>query len=366
MFHNPFKDFFYFIRSDRRAIFAIFCIAVFCAGVVCVVNSIDRDVDARKMENVEDAIKKVRLREGAAENGGRGGLASSAHATLHAFDPNDVDSLTLVSFGIRPYKVKNFLRYRAAGKIFFSPNDLGDTYGWTQEDVDLLAPYVVIDKRKVDHLYKVRNKHRSYENGRSGTKRDARRSFSDAYNSSNPGNSSNDDIASSQYARENKSDSERMYGKNNDGQMAGDASAHGGYVPKFNHLTVVDVNVVDSATLRRIPGVGEKTCKAILKYRERLGGLYDVEQLLEVKLVSSDLLKWFEVREGFKLTKIKLNSASFRVLNAHPYIRYEQAKDLTNYIRLYGSIKDERMLTSTGIFTVDEMKKLRPYIDYAN
>lgn len=360
MFSNPFKDFFYFVKADRRALYAIFCIAVFCAGVVCVVNSIDRGVDASDMVQVEDAIRNGRLRD---ENVGNDYGSKVAHASLHVFDPNEVDSLTLVSFGIRAYKVKNFLRYRAAGKVFFSSDDLGDTYGWTQEDVDLLAPYVRIDKAKVNKICEERNKRKHYGKEFQDKKHSAGKS-TDAGKYSNGDDSYNADLGSSQSYREKGSGYGREYAKKQGGRAAGDASPHGGYAPKFEHLTVVDVNAADSATLRRIPGVGEKTCRAIIRYRERLGGIRDVGQLLEVKLVSPDMLKWFEVKDGFELRKIKVNTASFHVLNSHPYIRYEQAKDLMNYIRLYGHIKDEGVLMSTGIFSMDEVKILGPYIDY--
>jgi len=35
---NPFKDFFYFIKGDRKAIVAVGCVAVFCVGVLMVVE----------------------------------------------------------------------------------------------------------------------------------------------------------------------------------------------------------------------------------------------------------------------------------------------------------------------------------------
>ena len=59
-----------------------------------------------------------------------------------------------------------------------------------------------------------------------------------------------------------------------------------------------------------------------------------------------------------------MNKASFQALNSHPYISYEQTKALLQYIRLYGDVKDEETLMATGIFTKEEVEKLRPYITY--
>ena len=53
---------------------------------------------------------------------------------------------------------------------------------------------------------------------------------------------------------------------------------------------------------------------------------------------------------------------SYKALNT--YIKYEQAKDIMRFIRLYGKITGEEELMSTGIFSVDEMAKLRPYLDF--
>ena len=44
----------------------------------------------------------------------------------------------------------------------------------------------------------------------------------------------------------------------------------------------VNLNTADSATLRRVWGIGEKTVTRIIEYRERLGGFVRVEHLAEI------------------------------------------------------------------------------------
>ena len=133
---------------------------------------------------------------------------------------------------------------------------------------------------------------------------------------------------------------------------------------KFHTLTKVDVNTADTAMLRRIPGVGAKISEAIVEYRERLGGFHSVEQLREIKMVSPELLEWMEVSSSSNIQKINLNKSSFQALNSHPYISYDQTKALLQYIRLYGKVKDEQALLETGIFTQEEVERLKPYLDY--
>ena len=127
---------------------------------------------------------------------------------------------------------------------------------------------------------------------------------------------------------------------------------------------MVDVNEADTTLLRRIPGVGEKISEAIVRYRQQLGGYYSVEQLLEISIVSPELLEWFTISSPTAVQKMNLNQASFQALNNHPYISYEQTKSLLQYIRLYGEVKDEATLLSIGIFTKEELERLRPYIAY--
>lgn len=288
---NPFKEFLYFSKGDRRAIVALGCIVVFAIGVLMVVDAWkgkERDVKTE-----EEAAVDVEKKEERGE------------VVMKEFDPNTVDSLTLIGFGLKPWKVKNFLHYREAGKVFRSAEDLGDTYGWTEEDVEMLASYVRVGK---------------------------------------------------QYEKKEKKVEERE-----EWRQQAEKTEHTSN--KFHTLTKVDVNTADTATLRRIPGVGAKISEAIVRYRERLGGFYSVEQLREIKMVSPELLEWMEVSSP-NVQKIPVNEASFQALNSHPYISYEQTKALLQYIRLYGKVKDEQALLETGIFTKEDVERLKPYLVY--
>lgn len=298
---NPFKDYFYYRKSDRRAIVALGCIAVFVIGVLMV-------VDGRRLSPQPSPVMGKENMRGVGNE--PDGLPIEEEMSVRqrvAFDPNTVDSLTLIGFGIKAWKVKNFLHYRAAGKVFHSAEDIGDTYGWTAEDVQRLTPYVSVgaayQKRKETPRFEERKEHK--EEGAKPVE-----------------------------------------------------------TKKFHTLTKVDVNEADTAMLRRIPGIGEKISVAIVRYRQRLGGFHSVEQLREISIVSPELLEWFTVSSSAAVQKIHLNKASFQALNSHPYISYEQTKALLQYIRLYGKVKDEETLLATGIFTKEELEKLRPYIAY--
>ena len=131
---------------------------------------------------------------------------------------------------------------------------------------------------------------------------------------------------------------------------------------KFKTLTKVDVNTADSMTLCRIPGLGSKTAQWIIGHRKRLGGFHSVNQLLDIPIVSADLLELFCVEKQPEIQKVNINKASFRQLNMHPYITYEQCKAISSRIRLYGAFADSSALKACGIFSDEELEKLLPYI----
>ena len=102
-----------------------------------------------------------------------------------------------------------------------------------------------------------------------------------------------------------------------------------------------------------------------MDHRDKLGGYHSADQLLEVKYFPPELLEWFEVKNtDVEIRKININTASFNTLRSHPYIRYEQARDLQRYIRLYGNIADMTALGRTSIFTEKELAQLAPYIEF--
>ena len=294
-----FRDFLYYSNSDRRSIVIIALIAVVLVGVL-VVSAPKSGGDAA-VEAEADSTEQT------------------APVALHEFDPNTVDSLSLIGFGLAPKQVQTFLRYRRAGAVFRTPESIAKVYGMTAEDVSRLQPYV-----RIAPEYAERSKPVYYE-------RETVRQKS-AVDGSARGNGAEQKL---------------------------------NYPEKFDRLTKVDPNTADTALLQRIPGVGTWISRNIVAQRKRLGGFHAVEQLLEVKYFSPELLEWFEVDTlTAKIEKISINTASFQRLNSHPYIAYEQARDLLRYIRLYGRIADIDALRRTGIFAEDELARLQPYLQF--
>jgi competence protein ComEA len=67
-------------------------------------------------------------------------------SSLFVFDPNTVDSATLIKLGLRPRTVSIFLHWRAKGKKFYKKEEFRKVYTLTEEEYQRLEPYIIINK----------------------------------------------------------------------------------------------------------------------------------------------------------------------------------------------------------------------------
>lgn len=315
------SDFFYFRKEDRKVIVVLAIIAIFCVGVMLVVNAFKSKDEPKKASALAENIMSDSKNQDEGVSHSEDDKESSAEpktSKLFAFDPNTIDSTTLVSFGIKAWKVKNFIHYRKAGKVFHSADDMLDTYGWTEEDIKSLRPYIHIGKAYQKEVYP------KISESRKG----------------------HDESATSVVEKESAhKDSLRRYMAN-----------------KFKEHTLVDLNTSDTTLLKRIPGIGSYFAKSIVRYREKLGGFINVEQLAEINNFPLETLDWFSVSTP-QIKKIDINKADFKQMAAHPYIGYENTKRIKNYVRLYGNIKSVEQLRFLKYFSDEELERLLPYLE---
>ena len=132
---------------------------------------------------------------------------------------------------------------------------------------------------------------------------------------------------------------------------------------KYPEGTLVDVNLADTAELKKIPGIGSGIAGSIVRYRERLGGFYALSQLEEVKHVTPELLKWFKL-ENESIQKIEINKANLDKLRAHPYLTFYQAKVIVEHRRKKGQIKSLSQLALYEEFAEKDLERLSAYISF--
>ena len=223
---------------------------------------------------------------------------------LSAFDPNTADSTLLLSLGLQPWQVRSIYRYRAKGGIYRQPSDFARLYGLTVKQYKELLPYIHI---------------------------------SDEYKPA-----------------------AEVYGRTDAVRSGRDTLR---YPVKLQPGQYVTLDDADTASLRKVPGIGRYYASRIVRYRNDLGGYVSVAQLSEIEGIPEAALSYFRVTGG-AVRKLNLNRLTLNDLKHHPYINFYQARRIIDYRRLKGplhSIDDLRLLKD---FSQRDIERLRPYVEF--
>ena len=223
---------------------------------------------------------------------------------LSAFDPNPADSTLLLSLGLQPWQVRSIYRYRAKGGIYRQPSDFARLYGLTVKQYKELLPYIHI---------------------------------SDEYKPA-----------------------AEVYGRTDAVRSGRDTLR---YPVKLQPGQYVTLDDADTASLRKVPGIGRYYASRIVRYRNDLGGYVSVAQLSEIEGIPEAALSYFRVTGG-AVRKLNLNRLTLNELKHHPYINFYQARRIIDYRRLKGplhGIDDLRLLKD---FSQRDIERLRPYVEF--
>ncbi|RZK73792.1 MAG: hypothetical protein EOO85_16585 [Pedobacter sp.] len=130
---------------------------------------------------------------------------------------------------------------------------------------------------------------------------------------------------------------------------------------------IIEVNLADSAGLLDIKGIGPAFASRIIKYRERVGGFYKKEQLMEV--FGLDSMKFKEIKnqvslDTASLRKFNINTALVGDFKNHPYIRYKQANALVQYRKQHGGYRNIADLSKVLILDAETINRLAPYLNF--
>lgn len=126
----------------------------------------------------------------------------------------------------------------------------------------------------------------------------------------------------------------------------------------------LDANTADTADFRRIPGVGIAYARAIIGYRERLGGFINAHQLGEINGLPYDVANWVRIAPRFVPRRLNLNRAAFKQLVHHPYLSYEQVKFIVNRRTKTGPLRGWDDLRGCPLFTEHDCSRLAPYVSF--
>ena len=218
--------------------------------------------------------------------------------TMFYFDPNTLDAAGWQRLGIKDKTIASMQKYLSKGGRFKEPDDLRKVWGLRDDEKDRIIPYVRITAVAQE----------TYTNN---------------------------------YTPYEKKPFEKKV------------------------IASVDINAGDSAAFDALPGIGGGYSRRIINFRNRLGGFYKVEQIAETFGLPDSVFQKIKPLlkiSGNDVKKLNVNTAKEEELKAHPYIRWQLAKVITEYKKQHGDFKTLQDLKK--IMTIDEetYNKISPYL----
>ena len=264
------KEFFYLQKSDRKVLLTLlFLMAVALIVFWTVGGQYDRT------ESEPDTLREAPQTFSSRKPHQRHSYYKTEERVVERFpfDPNTADSTQLLRLGLSPWQVRNIYKYRAKGGIYRKPEDFAKLYGLTVKQYKSLQPYIRIseDYQPAATLY---------NNTREEYVRDTLK-----------------------------------------------------YPVKLKASEHIILNLADTNQLKKVPGIGSGWARQIVAYRERLGGFYSTDQLLDIEGFPEDALPYLQIQNP-QLRKINVNKLTLNQLRQHPYIGFYRAKAIVDYRRL--------------------------------
>ena len=135
------------------------------------------------------------------------------------------------------------------------------------------------------------------------------------------------------------------------------------YPKNENSLALGDLNKISEKELQKVKGVGAVLSERILKFRDKLGGFYSLEQLYHVYGLDSAVV--LKIQKSTTLdssfTKIDVNSSNYDDFKSHPYISWQEASALSKLRREKIFLNDKDV---TELLDSVTYNKLKPYLEY--
>ena len=318
-----------FTRSERLALVIIAVLSIFFCilpGLYRIYHSHfaegKKPIDTAWMAAIKEEV--VPMEEGPIAGTYEQMVAEKQPVTLFYFDPNLSSLEELQRLGLKEKVAKTIINYRNKGGKFRRKEDLKKIYGLTEKEYLRLEEWIKIEAPK---QFTVRSNPKATSVGEksvidtlsTGNSKSFRRSYSQGLKRESP---------------------------------------------------IIDINQASIEEWQALHGIGPAYSKRIVKFREKLGGFYSVDQVGETYGIPDSVFQKIKpyLKPSPLLKTIDLNRADFTTLQKHPYISYKEARVLFNYVQQHAPLTDMGQLRKAmlKIFTVEKWNKLEPYLNLRN
>ena len=304
MLPNWFKEYLSFHKTERRGIIALVILLIGLIGF----NMYQRyfwkgDWEEIELKYGEQIISFEEETKALADNAFSPKPWIPKAIDYFSFDPNTLDSAGWVALGFSPKQSAAVIRYRNAGAVFRKPEDVKKLFVVDEEKYTELEPFISI-KPIAEKPKKQWDKPK--------------------------------------YEKKPKWKTPE-------------------YIPKH-----IELNTADTIALVEIKGIGAYFARAIVEYRDKLGGYRNKNQVLEVYGMDSTKFAKIESEiwvDSTSFIKIDVNRATLKELVHHPYVNFNQAKAIVNYRKQHGLFKSVADLQKIHLVKGETYRKIAPYLE---
>lgn len=227
-------------------------------------------------------------------------------AVFSPFDPNEADFREMVAAGVPRQVAVNLIKWRKAGKVYRIAEDVALCYGVTDSLYDLLAPYIIIGDR-----YAIQSHAERHDDGR--------------------------------YTRERK--------------------------PRELHLEPFAIDTASAAYLRRV-GFSKRQAELLVRYRDMIGGIRDMEEFRECYAVTPEMADTLAPYIIFTAPAaalsddglVEINSADSTTLRSVWGIGEKSVTDILRYRELLGGYHSIAQLAELKSVTEANFEKFSKQI----
>lgn len=233
---------------------------------------------------------------------------------LRPFNPNNLTQTQWEELGLPTYVAQRIIKYRDKAKGFTYKEQLSRIYGFPPDLFAQLEPFILLPDKRTKPTF--------------------------------PSSGNSRDLAYTPYPKANNRPLP--------------------FKRKTFRLQPFDINTADTVQLKQIRGIGSKLAARILKFRNKLGGFGNMQQLQEVYGLSPEVVdslrKYTFVSDAFVASKININTATLDELRQHPYLGFQLARHIIAYRTQHGTFRNLDDLLQ--IKTLDEAtyRKIKPYL----
>ncbi len=296
------------------------------------------------------------------------------------FDPNTIDKKGLLSLGLSEKQTSTLINYRKAGAKIRKSSDLEKVYGFTKELVSKLAPYMKFEQKSKPVLASF------------GTKATQKKEF--VLSRFNPNTSTKEELLNlgisskvvntiinfrSKVNFKKPEDFKKIYGLSNtqyerllpylDLPIEVKSSPKTVYEkPAFSkkEKVIIDINKADVLEWQKLNGIGPTYSERIVKFRDKLGGFYTIEQVAETFGMEDSTFQMIKpyLKNEVSVSKININLVELDELRSHPYLKWKHAKVLINYRKHHGPFNNKEDLMKVKVLSEEQVDKVLPYLSF--